>query len=90
MRKKEVIYLLVNIPVTYLLFVLLGWLFYLFCNGNPSYLIPFPILLSFFFILNLLFLVGVLKYFKKYNSRILLITVIEITLLYILLWFLLK
>ena len=86
MSKKITIFAIANIFLTYLLLVAFGWCAYAICGGNPTFLIPLPILLGVFFILDLLIIWPILKYFKMLNMRTLLIGASEILILYMLLF----
>lgn len=86
MRKKSIIYLIVNIPLTYLLFISFGWLTYFIIGGNPTFIIPFKSLLLIFFTLTILIAIGFIKLLKIYSIDTLLIAILEIVSMYILFW----
>jgi hypothetical protein len=87
MKKKVIIFLIANILMTYLLLVGLGWLAFAICGGNPTFLIPLPVLLLVFFILDLVMIRMILTYFKIFSFNTFLIGASEVALLYILVLF---
>ena len=86
MSKKITIFAIANIFLTYLLLVAFGWCAYAICRGNPTFLIPLPLLLAIFIILDQLIIWLILKYFKMLNMHTLLIGAGEIVILYVLLF----
>jgi hypothetical protein len=84
MSKKITVFAIANIFLTYLLLVAFGWSAYAICGGNPTFLIPFPVLSGLFFVLDLLIIWLILKYFKMLNTRTVLIGAGEIVVLYLL------
>jgi hypothetical protein len=85
LNKKAIIALLVNIPLTYIFFCVMGWLCYFMVNGNPTFFVPLRILLLVFFELYIGIIIGLLKYFKIYTFNIFLIAAVKTTIIYILL-----
>ena len=90
MRKKSIIYLIVNIPLTYLLFISFGWLSYFIVGGNPTFIIPFKTLLFIFCTLTILAAIGFIKLLKIYTIDTLLIAIFEIVFMYLLFWIFLR
>ncbi|MEJ0101167.1 MAG: hypothetical protein WDO19_00820 [Bacteroidota bacterium] len=86
MSKKAIIYLIVNIPFTYLLFISFGWIAYVIVEGNPTYIIPFNVLLLLFSILTILLAIGFIKLLKIHSIITPLIAIIEIAAMYLLFW----
>ena len=88
--KKTLLYLLINIPFTYLLFSCFGWTAYFIIGGNPTFFVPFGTLLMIFSSLTIMIAIGFITLFKIYTPKTVLITIIEIVVIYILLWSLFK
>jgi hypothetical protein len=82
MRKKTILYLIANIPFTYLLFIIFGWASYFLTGGNPTFFIPFKTLLLIFFILTVLIAIGFINLLKIFSTSTLLITILEISVMY--------
>jgi hypothetical protein len=80
---RRIIFFTLVIPVTYFLFVLFGWFFYLMCHGNPTFFIPLPVLMTIFLAGTLLISRATLKYFKIYNRLNFCLASIEIAAVYI-------
>jgi len=86
MRKKTILFLLLNIPFTYLLFISFGWLCYYLVGGNPTFFIPFKALLLIFFTLTAMIAIGFINLLKIYSSSTLWIAMFEIVVMYLLFW----
>lgn len=86
MNKKVIIYFVANIPIIYFLFIGLGWIAYFTLRGNPTFLIPFPLLLAIFAILTAFITIGMLKLLKIYTKTALLLALSEIVIMYIFFW----
>jgi len=90
MRKKTIIYLLVNIPFTYLLFISFGWLTYFIVGGNATFIISFSTLLLIFSALTVMIAIGFINLLKIFSITTLLIAIIEIVTMYVLFWIFLR
>ena len=86
MRKKTIIYLLVNIPFTYLLFISFGWAAYFIVGGNPTFIVPFKTLLIIFSTLTIMIAIGFITLLKIYSFNTVLIAIVEIVAIYLLFW----
>jgi hypothetical protein len=86
-EQKGIIFLIAQLPLTYVLFTLLGWISYFLCGGNdPTYLIPFPLLFTIFLIATIWFSRLILKYMNILNPMTFLISILEIVAVYIFIW----
>jgi hypothetical protein len=90
MSRKEIIYLVANVPLIYILFSSFGWITYGLVGGNPAHLIPFGILIVIFFVLTVIVSIGIINLLKINSSSIITIAVIEIVAMYLLFWFFLS
>jgi len=86
MRKKVIIAFIIYPPLTYLIFIGLGWLFFGMFGGDPTYIIPLPWLIFIFYILNGLILLLPLKLLKLYTPNNYIAFLFEAALVYIILW----
>ena len=89
MNKKIVIAYIINIPLTYVLVCVMGWISYFIVSGNPTFFIPLRILLCIYFILYLGIIIATLRSFKLYKFERFLIMSFESLVVYILLGILL-
>lgn len=90
MNKKTIIFLIFNLPLTYILIVAMGWLSYFIMRGDPTFLIPLPYLLMIFFAVDALVISAILKRLKIRTFNISLIAMLEAAAVYLFLWFLKK
>ena len=86
MKRKIIICFLLNIPLTYLGIVLFGWISYLFCGGNPTFLIPLSILFTIFYFIYITILIGLLRFYKIRDIQIYLGLFLETAIIYLVLW----
>jgi hypothetical protein len=86
MKKKIAIFLIVNVLLTYVLLVCLGWIAYFICGGNPTYFVPLPALFLIFLIIQALINRGLLKKFKIYTLNLFLVSIVEAGIIYALLF----
>ncbi|MFT3946160.1 MAG: hypothetical protein QM763_04220 [Agriterribacter sp.] len=83
MSKRSIIYLLINIPLTYLLFISFGWLSYAVIGGNPTFFIPFKLLILFPFAITITIALVVVKRLKIYEAPVILLSLTEIVCMYL-------
>ncbi|HMG68694.1 MAG TPA: hypothetical protein VK588_13440, partial [Chitinophagaceae bacterium] len=69
MNKKQIIYLIINVPLTYLLFITFGWLTYYIVEGNPTFIVSFGVLLLIFSSLTIGISAGIITALKIYNTN---------------------
>ncbi|MBB6110028.1 hypothetical protein SAMN05421821_108165 [Mucilaginibacter lappiensis] len=89
MNKKIVFAYIINVPLTYVLVCIMGWMSYFIVNGNPTFFIPLRILLCIYFILHLIIIIAALRFFKLYKFKRFLIMGFESLIVFILLGILL-
>jgi len=90
MNKKQIIYLIINVPLTYLLFITFGWLTYYIVEGNPTFIVSFGVLLLIFSSLTIGISAGIITALKIYNTNTLAIAIFEIIAIYLIIWIYIK
>jgi len=90
LKRKITICYLANIPFTYLSVVLFGWLLYLVIGGNPTFIIPYNILLIIFYALYITMLIIILRKIKLYSIQTYLLMFLESAIIYLIIWGLTK
>ena len=89
MRRKQIIFLILNIPLSFIVFTSLGWLLHFVFHDNPTFIIPFNILIIIFFVVNIMITIGAINSLKIYSEKTVWIALLEVTSLYFLFWSLL-
>lgn len=78
MTNKEIIFLLLNFPLIYLMFAGMGWIMYFMVHGNPAQLIPLRYLLLSFGIITILLDLFLLNLFRLFSRDMSLIVIIQV------------
>jgi len=89
MNKKQIIFLVVNVLLSYIIFCVLGWFLYIICHGNPTFVFPFRFLVISFFVINIFIVRGLLILVKLYSNYTFIAVIIEVAIIYLAFWILL-
>lgn len=86
MSRKEIIFLIVNVPLSILLFYLFTFLLNKASEGKIYFYLRNGYTVIVFFLLNAVCDLIILKLLKSLNAIIILLSVFEVLMLYILFW----
>lgn len=80
MYKKAIIFLIINLPLNYLLYSAIGWGFYFAGNGDPTHLISYKILVVIIFLISVGLVLLLLKVLKLTKRWVILLSIVEVAL----------